>query len=310
MAPQIPKTARRSSFIAPSLADFLNRNSDLHLGGEADFHQERRHHLEVLGFHALPENKKAPIGRVEFEGVRGPRGTIPIRLFYPKAITVEGYDEDKSVAALVYMHGSGYTVGSVDDFENGLRLVAEAADVIVSLPSSKIQYRRRKIANNSQTIGVDYRLAPEHRFPTQLDEFSAVIDWAQGPEGLSRGISPDLVFGWRKHDRRTRSTPSRSGSQKHGWTNLIVPRSTNSVRHTSGRREQHRRKFVFGLQRYLQFCRPLPSQITARKDISTEPSVCKPRHAKSREFAGRSSARRSIHVRLGSAEGCRSRVWK
>ncbi|KAL8825705.1 MAG: hypothetical protein Q9170_007690 [Blastenia crenularia] len=46
-----------------------------------------------------------------------------------------------------------------------------------------------------ETIGVEYRLAPEHHFPTQLDEYVAVIDWAQGPEGAARGISSDLVFG-------------------------------------------------------------------------------------------------------------------
>lgn len=38
-------------------------------------------------------------------------------------------------------------------------------------------------------------MAPEHRFPTQLDEFSAVVDWVQTIEGAKREIVPDLVFG-------------------------------------------------------------------------------------------------------------------
>lgn len=42
---------------------------------------------------------------------------------------------------------------------------------------------------------MEYRLAPEHHFPTQLDEYSTIVDWAQGPEGSARGISSDLVFG-------------------------------------------------------------------------------------------------------------------
>lgn len=51
-------------------------------------------------------------------------------------------------------------------------------------------------SNIFKTIGVDYRLAPEHHFPTQLDEYSAVIDYFQTPENAARhGISPDLVFG-------------------------------------------------------------------------------------------------------------------
>ncbi|KAJ5783331.1 uncharacterized protein N7518_009008 [Penicillium psychrosexuale] len=39
--------------------------------------------------------------------------------------------EKQKVAALVYMHGGGYTVGSVDEFENGLRILAEESGVIV-----------------------------------------------------------------------------------------------------------------------------------------------------------------------------------
>ncbi|KAF7182684.1 hypothetical protein CNMCM7691_002345 [Aspergillus felis] len=171
---KIPTTASRASSVAVSLARFLKDHPNLHLGGDADFHRERREHLEILGFYALPAAKQAAIGKVEVQIVPGPHGSIPIRLFYPQAIL--GNDtKDSKVAALVYMHGGGYTVGSIDEFENGLRLLAEAAGAI--------------------TIGVEYHLAPEHHFPTQLDEYSAVIDWAQGVEGSSRGIDPDLVFG-------------------------------------------------------------------------------------------------------------------
>ncbi|KAL2433685.1 hypothetical protein ABEF95_008736 [Exophiala dermatitidis] len=190
MPSSIPNTGT-SSTLASSISKFLKDHPTLHLGGANDFHQERRHHLEVFGFHALPKDKQAPIGKVEFHGVRGPHGSIPIRVFYPKAV-VNGENakskggtngettKSKGLAALVYMHGGGYTVGSVDEFENGLRLVTEAQ-------SSYCIIR--------QTIGVEYHLAPEHHFPTQLDEYSAVVDWAQGPEGAARGISSDLVFG-------------------------------------------------------------------------------------------------------------------
>jgi acetyl esterase/lipase len=43
--------------------------------------------------------------------------------------------------------------------------------------------------------GIDYRLAPEHKFPTQLDEYSAVIDWLQGEGGKKRGVHSDRVAG-------------------------------------------------------------------------------------------------------------------
>lgn len=128
---KIPTVGHRTT-LAPSLSSFLKDNPSLHLGGDVDFHSERRHHLEVFGRHNLPEDKRAPIGKVEFSAVRGPHGTIPIRLFYPQSV-VDGKKTD--AAALIYFHGGGYTVGSVDEFENGLRILAEEADAVVSSPN-------------------------------------------------------------------------------------------------------------------------------------------------------------------------------
>ena len=65
--------------------------------------------------------------------------------------------------------------GCVDDFEHGLRVLAEAS--------------------GCQIYAVEYHLAPEYRYPTQLDQFSAVIDWVQDSEGQKRGVHPDRVVG-------------------------------------------------------------------------------------------------------------------
>lgn len=119
--------------LAPSLNTFLKDNPSLHLGGDVDFHSERRHHLEVFGWHSLSKDKQTPISKLEYTAVRGPHGSIPIRLFYPKSV-VDGNKKD--AAALIYFHGGGYTVGSVDEFENGLRIVAEEAGAVVSLSCS------------------------------------------------------------------------------------------------------------------------------------------------------------------------------
>ena len=184
----IPQSGDRTT-LAQSISTFLKDNPDLHLGGDVDFHQERRHHLEVFGWHNLPEDKRAPIGKVEFTAIRGPHGTIPIRLFYPKLVTDGGR---KDAAALVYMHGGGYTVGSIDEFENGLRIVAEESGAVVCT----YHYLSFENVNMEKTVGVEYRLAPEHHFPTQLDEYSAVVDWFQDSKNSEpRGIDSKLVFG-------------------------------------------------------------------------------------------------------------------
>ncbi|KAF9876822.1 alpha beta hydrolase fold-3 domain protein [Colletotrichum karsti] len=155
------------------ISNFLRDNSKLHLGGADNFTSERAEHLKVFGFHSLDESLRAPIERVEFTAVRGPHGTIPIRIFYPSS--GKQVRDDGDSAALVYMHGGGYTVGSVDEFENGLRIVAENSGAIV--------------------VGVEYRLAPEWSYPVQLDEYDAVIDWFQGDEGNKRGVNGDKVCG-------------------------------------------------------------------------------------------------------------------
>ena len=95
-------------------------------------------------------------------------------MFYRKS--GEEHRQKSEAEAPVYCHGGGgYTVRSVDELENGLRLLAEESGM--------------------QVYGIDYRLAPEFKFPTQLDDYSAVIDWLQSEGGKERGVDPDRVSG-------------------------------------------------------------------------------------------------------------------
>ena len=169
---KIPTTGTRTQ-LKGSVAAFLKEFPDLHLGGQEDFHDERRKHLEVFGIHNIPQEKVQPIHDVEFTAISGPHGTIPIRVLYPST----GEDKRKSNKAggLIYFHGGGYTIGSVDEFENGLRMLAEQSGV--------------------QIYAVEYKLAPEFRYPTQLDEYDAVIDALQGDFGQQRGVSTVLGGG-------------------------------------------------------------------------------------------------------------------
>lgn len=172
MSSKLPTTGTRTT-LDPEIESFLKSNPGLHLGGQGDFHDERNHHTQVFGFHNLAAAQQAKIADVEFTGIRGPHGTIPIRVFYPSSGL--SAKESGNAGALIYFHGGGYTVGTVDEFENGLRILAEDSGCLV--------------------FGVEYRLAPEWRFPTQLDEYSAVIDWLQGNGGKVRGVHPDKVLG-------------------------------------------------------------------------------------------------------------------
>jgi acetyl esterase len=83
--------------------------------------------------------------------VPGQGGAIRLRHFRPRA--------GAPLPLIVYLHGGGWTFGSVDTHDRLMRLLALAADAAV--------------------IGVDYRLAPEHPHPAPLDDCLAAIRWAR-----------------------------------------------------------------------------------------------------------------------------------
>ena len=63
----------------------------------------------------------------------------------------------------------------MDEFETSLRIVAEESGV--------------------QVYAVEYKLAPEWRFPTQLNEYAFVVEWLQNGGGKARGVHSDRVCG-------------------------------------------------------------------------------------------------------------------
>ncbi|KAI1865607.1 hypothetical protein JX265_007930 [Neoarthrinium moseri] len=160
MATQTPTVGERT-ILPTSIKSFPEDNPALRMDGRENFHQERRHHLEVLGLSNLAETRSAPIGRVKFAGIRGQYGKVAVRLFYPKKSEDScrgAATADVKIPALVDMHRGGYTIGSVHEFGNGLRLLAEKTNAI-------------------------------------LDDYEGVLAWTQGEEGASRGISAERVLG-------------------------------------------------------------------------------------------------------------------
>jgi acetyl esterase/lipase len=135
-APSIPAIGTRAHRVNGAVADFFANHPNLELGGIKGFTVERQTHMEIFALHKLPATKVNPIGEVEFTAIRGPHGTIPVRVLYPSS--GEERRRGGQAGALIYFHGGGYSVGSVDEFENGLRLVAEesACQVIAHIAST------------------------------------------------------------------------------------------------------------------------------------------------------------------------------
>lgn len=93
--------------------------------------------------------------RVDDASLRG-------RLYHPKPGT--------SLPVIVYVHGGGWTFGSVDTHDGTMRTLAAASGCAV--------------------FGFDYRLAPEHPYPIPLEDTLGAIDFA-----LRGELGPDVDAG-------------------------------------------------------------------------------------------------------------------
>ena len=75
----------------------------------------------------------------------------------------------------MWFHGGGWTVGAVDQHDAVCRMLALEADCIV--------------------VSVEYRLAPEHRFPAALDDCLAATRWAAETFGGPVAVAGDSAGG-------------------------------------------------------------------------------------------------------------------
>jgi acetyl esterase len=92
------------------------------------------------------------VAQVENLRADGPAGAIPVRLY--RAL---GAPPEERLPVLVYFHGGGWTIGDLDTHDVVCRELANLARCAV--------------------VSVDYRLAPEHKFPAAVDDALAATGW-------------------------------------------------------------------------------------------------------------------------------------
>jgi len=103
------------------------------------------------------------VAGVEDHAIAGPSGPLPLRIYTP---------ESKPRGILVYLHGGGWVIGSLDTADAACRALARRTPCIV--------------------VSVGYRLAPEHKFPAAIDDAVRATSWvAANAERL--GVDPTRV---------------------------------------------------------------------------------------------------------------------
>ena len=102
-----------------------------------------------------------PVAETRELTIPGPGGPIPARLYRSAATGV--------LPVLVFFHGGGWVVGDIESHDTVCRHLANRAD--------------------SAVVSVDYRLAPEHKFPAAVEDCFAATAWVAG-NAAALGVDP------------------------------------------------------------------------------------------------------------------------
>ncbi len=100
---------------------------------------------------AKRDSERTPVDVIEEISVPGPAGDIRVRLYRPEAAG------PGDLPLLVFFHGGGHVIGSLDSHDEVARVLCAGAGCLVS--------------------SVDYRLAPEHKFPAAIEDAFAATSW-------------------------------------------------------------------------------------------------------------------------------------
>jgi acetyl esterase len=106
------------------------------------------------------------IGKVDNIAMPGPAGQIKLRVYSPVA------GGGAALPGLVYFHGGGWVIGDLDTHDALCRTLTNET--------------------GARVVAVDYRLAPEHKFPAAADDAYAAVKWVE-TNAATLGIDPNRI---------------------------------------------------------------------------------------------------------------------
>ncbi len=97
----------------------------------------------------LPPGSEEPVHKVENRNIPGPAGQIPVRIYTPAGAG--------PFPLLMFIHGGGFVICDLDSHDAACRSLTNQAGCV--------------------TVSIDYRLAPEHKFPAAVEDSYAAALW-------------------------------------------------------------------------------------------------------------------------------------
>lgn len=136
---------------------------DLYEGGDGPVSRERARNVRSF----LYPKPKLPHGKIESATIPGDAGDIAVRIVRPVS--------EETTGTLVYFHGGGWVLGDLDSHEAHAIRIANCTGLVV--------------------LNVDYRLAPENRFPAAYDDAVSATVWATQHLDKLGGVGKPLAVG-------------------------------------------------------------------------------------------------------------------
>ncbi len=132
----------------------------LHMLGVSKSRSEFDMFMTVLG------GQPAPVGEIVDRTIPGPAGRLRVRLYRPAGAVA------RLLPTILFFHGGGFVIGSLEGYDLPCRYFCARTGCAV--------------------VAVDYRLAPEHKFPAAIEDGVAAFRWLAA-EGHNLGLDPARI---------------------------------------------------------------------------------------------------------------------
>jgi len=110
---------------------------------------------------------KTAVHATEDRRIPGPGGALPLRVYRPRPALA-----GERLPCVLFFHGGGFYLGDLETHDHVCRFLCRHADAVV--------------------VAVDYRLAPEHKYPAAVEDCYAALVWVAG-EAAALGVDPERI---------------------------------------------------------------------------------------------------------------------